>query len=70
MKTHQPHSSNLSELGLEAMNEAAKAAFADHAKSHDPVIMFEDGKVVEASPEQFLTPSSPAIVPPAIRKAS
>lgn len=70
MKTHQLHSSNLAELGLEAMQEAANSTFADHGKTHDPVILFEDGKVVEASPEQFLTPASPAIVPPVIRKAS
>lgn len=47
-------STQLGELGLLALEHAAKKAFEEHARSKDPVIMFESGMVKAVDPQQFM----------------
>lgn len=63
-------STQLGELGLLALAQAAKKAFEEHARTQDPVIMFESGLVKAVDPQQYLN-QEPSNQPSEItRKAS
>lgn len=47
-------STKLAELGLQAMQQAARTAYEDHARTNDPVIMYDGEKVVEINPQSCL----------------